>query len=86
MSRPAPTLAINDRLTHIQHALSEHNELSDHNERYDRIELDVRSKLALNDHDEDVSFERVKMRSPSRDALIVLMTPSLGCDKNIVAA
>ena len=41
MSRPAPTLAINDRITHKQHALSEHNELSDPNELDDRIELSL---------------------------------------------
>src|SRR6218665_2613199 len=32
MSRPAPAFAINDHITHKQHALSERNELSDHNE------------------------------------------------------
>jgi len=71
MSRPAPTLAINDRITHKQHALSEHNELSDHNELDYRIELDGRSNLALNDHNEDVSVESDNMCPPSNDALIV---------------
>ena len=85
---PAPTLAINDRITHKQQALSEHNELSVHNELDDRIELDDRSSLALNDHDEDISVERIRpnIRPPSNDALIVLMTPPLGCDKTIVDA
>jgi len=45
MSRRAPTLAINDHITHKQRALSEHNEFSDHNELGIRIEF--------NDHIDD---------------------------------
>ena len=53
MSHPAPTLAINDHITHKQHALSEYNELSDQNELDDRIEFNDQSDLALNDHIDD---------------------------------
>ena len=72
---PRPT-AIN--ITNEQHALSEHNEFNDHNE------LNDHSNLLLNDHKKDVSVERVNMHPPSNDALIVLMTPPLLCDKTIV--
>ena len=70
--------AINARIRHKQ--------FGDHNELDNRIELDDRSNLALNDHNKDVSVERVNMRSPSNDALIVLMTTPMGCDKSIVDA
>ena len=35
----------------------------------------------FNDHIDDASVERVNMRPPSNDALIVLMTPPLGVIK-----
>jgi len=48
-------------MTHKQHALSEHNELSDCNELDECIEPGDHRNLALNDHDEDISVERVNM-------------------------
>lgn len=81
--RPAPTLAISDRITHKQNALGELNELNDHNEPNDRSELNDRNDLILNYHNHDAIIQRVNMRSPSNGALIVLITPSPGCDETI---